>query len=455
MPKLRPPSYVKRISLPVFGIDWYGEPNNSSIVAYCGGGGSAKTGVHNKIMLHVSTPDSPANDATHQDSNPERIIETGDQVCVSVKIYRQYSSNTTTDCHLWLLAAIGDEVVRYSLPDGIEESRFFVGGGCNALAVNAMGDIMAVGCEDTVLHLFQMATTTHPWTKLAEYRGHEKAICSVHFAPRSLQLISSAKDGTCRVWTYETSSPNAEGSPKLSLPCRAVLTCDINTNVPTKNSKPSNRPVQVLVRGCAFGDLEGNIIYTVASGRKGTAFLTRWINSNNNNVKEYQVNVRTPIHPCPISAMALSADGGLLALGGVDGTILLFDVGAWKVLRQFSELHELPVTCIAARPYSTPLPGDGLVPLHAISASADSQMGMLTLVTKVPRTSTTKGSAGKRFQILPSTPMMLFYSLIMYLIHIIIKDTLELCSDNLTLQCLHHTVLVAPPNHPAILFPPH
>ena len=84
--------------------------------------------------------------------------------------------------------------------------------------------------------------------------------------------------------------------------------------------------------------------------------------------------------------MSQSADGSLLALGGVDGTITLWNTETLKILKKFPEVHELPVTCIAARPYSTPLQGDdeGIV-MHALSASADSKFALLTLQRRGPK----------------------------------------------------------------------
>ena len=47
-PRVRPPSQVDHLPFPVFGLTWYGAPSNPtkndgcSVIAYCGGGGSAK-----------------------------------------------------------------------------------------------------------------------------------------------------------------------------------------------------------------------------------------------------------------------------------------------------------------------------------------------------------------------------------------------------------------------------
>ena len=122
----------------------------------------------------------------------------------------------------------------------------------------------------------------------------------------------------------------------------------------------------------------GNLVYTVASGRRGKAFLAKWVSENN---QEYKCIERTECSPHPVSSMSLSGDAGLVALGATDGTIILWGTERWKALKKFPEVHGLPVTCIAARPYPVPLKGDeeNGAQMHAVSASADSQMAWLTM----------------------------------------------------------------------------
>jgi WD40 repeat protein len=165
--------------------------------------------------------------------------------------------------------------------------------------------------------------------------GHEKAVCAVSFAPRLQdRILSSAKDGTARIWQ------NGD--------CLAVLKCDISDpKVP-----PPARTPQVLVRGCAFGDLDGQVVYTIASGRRGKAYLSHWEEipvADEKQPVEYELVMRTECSPCPISAMSLSGDASLLAMGSVDGTIILWSIEQWRALKRFTEVHDLPVTCIAAR----------------------------------------------------------------------------------------------------------
>ena len=422
MPRPRPPCRVDTITFPVFGLSWFGSPGDgTSIVAYCGGGGSAKTGVFNKIVLKV-------------DADPPKDISTGDQVCVAVQVYQNPVSGTH-----WLVAAVGTSVVRYSLPEGGEAGQADVGDGTNAIAVNGMADRMAVGCESGAVHIFKISDDENEFTPIGVCEGHVKAVCALSFSLRGPNLVSSAKDGTARVWNWETQT------------CQSTLTCSVQD----PKDPPPKRATQILVRGCAFGDLEGKLVYTVASARRGKAYLARWVASDKG---QFECVERTECSPCPISAMSLSSDAGLLALGGVDGTVTLFDIQGWKVKRKYLEIHDLPVTCIAARPYPTPLNGeDDGVPMHAISASADSQLAFLTLQKRVPRKATDSSGGGSGW-----TGTFFWVGLFSWFLYYVVQETLHKCEEEWNekawgrlQECFLHTVLIAPSTRPGILVPPH
>lgn len=423
---VRPPSRIDTITFPVFGLSWYGNPaDGTSIVAYCGGGGSAKTGVFNKIVVQINGSDP-------------KEISTGDQVCVGIQVYQNPISQK-----YWLLGAVGNSVVRYSLPEGTLQGKANVASdGANAVATNAMADRLAVGCESGDVHLFEISDDSNDFVPLAVCQGHVKAVCAVAFALRSKILVSSAKDGTAKVWNYESNQ------------CQATLKCQ----VPPPKSAPK-RPQQILVRGCAFGDLEGKVIYSVASARRGEAYLYRWLSTGSS---DYQCDQRIECSPVPVSAMSLSADAGMLALGGVDGTITLYNTETWKVLKKFKEVHELPVTCIAARPYSTPLKGDdeGVV-MHALSASADSKFALLTLQRRGPKKASSGGGGGSGTVVF-STSFLIWMGLLSWAMYYVVQETQQKCQDEWNehaygkmYECFLHTVLIAPSSRPGILVPPH
>mmetsp|Transcript_27171 Transcript_27171/g.40130 ORF Transcript_27171/g.40130 Transcript_27171/m.40130 type:complete len:428 (-) Transcript_27171:181-1464(-) len=427
MPPPKPPSSIQTITFPVFGISWWADPGGEeSIVAYGGGGGSAKTGFSNKIVVSFLKEDEDIN------------ISTGEDVCVNLLVYQEFPSKD-----VFILAAIGKTVRRYSLPDCQPAGEVNVGEGCNTLAVHGMGQVFAVGCDDGPVHIYQMSPkgSGDSWNKLFSCLGHEKTVCGVSFAARSDRIVSSAKDGTARVW-------------KQGGECLSVMKHDITDPDAKSKSKPPKRPPQILVRGCAFGDLEGNIVCSVASGRKGKAFLNKWVYANN----KYDLEIRDPIHDYPISSMNLSADGFLLALGAVDGSILLVDVAAWKVKRKFPEIHELPVTCIAARPFlNMPLAGDeNDIPMHARSASADSKMGLLTLSKKrVKKAKPAQDLTARSSPMMLSLPAMILICLAISFFSAVYEDTMDLCANDLSWECIRDEVLLAPSTRPGIVTKPY
>lgn len=438
MPRPRPPSRIDAVATPLFGMCWYGDPGSGlSIVAHCGGGGSAATGVKNTIMLITAEPPKSTEQGA---SNGELVISTGVEVGVAIQIIKNPITN-----QMRLFVGLGSRVHVYNLPGGELTDEISVGDNVNAIGINSLTSRLAVGCESGTIKIFAMDNSKDKFENklpVATLEGHGKTVCAVAYAPRDEEkLVSSAKDGTARVWQGEE--------------CIGVLECSIKD----PKGPPPKRQQQVLARGCAFGDLNGNIVFTVASGRRGKAFLSKWGASQDG----YQCMERTECSPCPVSAMDLSADAGMLVLGATDGTVILWGVEKWKPLKTFPEVHDLPVTCIAARPYPVPLAcdeeNDG-VQMHAISASADSQLAWLTL----ERRSKSRTPSDVTFK--STLHALLKAAILGWILYPVANEINEKCRESelylssggrfgQTLECIRHEVLLAPASRPGIAVPPH
>lgn len=415
-------------------MSWYGNPGNGlSLLAFCGGGGSAKTGVNNGIL--VKGPNSET-----------QRIDTGDDVGVAIKIIQNPVSGI-----VFLFVALGKRVDRYELPSCQKCGSIEVGGeGVNAISVNNVANRLACGCENGEVKVYEIGDGLFDANSLLYVcQGHTKTVCSLDFSCREDRLVSSAKDGTARVW---------KGQDLV-----VELKCEIDldkVDVKKKNKPASKTPPQILVRGCAFGELEGRVVFTVASARRGSAFLASWVETPDG----WKCD-RTECSTVPISAMSMSSDGFLLALGSVDGSIILWGVEDWKPLKVFKEVHDLPVTCIAARPFDVPLMSDeDGVRFHAISASADSRLGHLTLQRSAPKPSNYKpGSLRDWIVTLWNLGIKL---VILYLVigKPIWFDLHERCAHTWqrgkldigrVYECVLHEVLIAPSTHPAVLSAPY
>mmetsp|Transcript_10368 Transcript_10368/g.13889 ORF Transcript_10368/g.13889 Transcript_10368/m.13889 type:complete len:510 (-) Transcript_10368:517-2046(-) len=504
MPVPKAPSKVENIPFPVFGCTWYGSPalppknRGCSILAYCGGGGSAKTGVFNKISLSITSTFTEGEEEESAGSvvTTQHVIEidTKEELCVGVHLFD--GGAILGSGKVFLLAAVGDKVLLYSIPlqppeveEGEEEtksdgSELLLGSanvgklyGTNVISFTPLGSMVAVGCENGHVVLLQMerqednSVTFH---KIADCEGHTKAVCTISFHPRGTHVLTSAKDGTARLWSLETQKETQ------------VLTCDISDPdaPPPKNAR---RPPQVLVRGSAFGDLEGKIIYTVASGRRGGAFLTKWVGTPDRSKVQPPLSdgppggappkfipptfVYNPTHrmkcsPVPVSAMSLSGDATTLALGGVEGAISLLNVESMKIVKIWPGVHDLPVTGIAARPVPLPLPGEGVddedggVCYDAVSASADNRLAKVTL-QKYPkrRKKKTRSSYRKPSKGMSTMDWLVsfVFMLVLALMYVVIQQSLEFCEGPLEVmnleeayECVVHTVLWAESDRPGI-----
>jgi WD domain, G-beta repeat len=451
MPPPRAPSRIEPLSFPVFGISWFVNPTPggadgggcSSIVAYCGGGGSARTGVHNSVVITEG-----GNEAL------PRQIPTGDQVGIALHIYQ----NPTTG-NIWLIVAMGDTVQRYALPSCREAGTVHVRrkDPCNALAVDAMAEHLAVGCDSGVIKVYEISDDVFDNTgDLFTLQGHDKAVCALNFSARGQRLVSSAKDGTACIWK--------DGNRIGGLRCTVGGDAAAPPGAGPPNPRAA-RPAQVLVRGCAFGDLDGKVIYTVASGRRGDAYLARWIETEQ---RTFACNAKDVCSAHPVSAMNLAADGCVIALGTTDGSIVLWDTEKWKVIKMFKEIHDLPVTGIAARPYQMAIRGeeDG-VQINVRSVSADNKMTCLTLQTRVPKkkkqpgSSRDDGGSSWFMKLMGWIVFLIKFYIVLLIFSPVVLEARQKCplreQHNLVAvyECLLHKVVIAPANTPGVISPPY
>lgn len=409
MPRLRSPSRIEPLNFPVFGLAWYADVAcGHQWVAYCGGGGSAKTGVKNQIVVLYDGGEEV-----------KHIIDTGDDVALTVELYPR-------DRHsLLLLASLGRTVVQYLVEgQNAPQLRGSVklekeGDLVNTLSLNSTLTRAALGCEssDVIVYEFNAQAPDPFGRPLFTLQGHTKAVCQVKFSHNCSRLVSSSKDGSARVWNATSGE------------CIQTLTCQVRK---LGTPPPPGRPKQIIVRGCAFCDMDGTSILTVASGRRDDAYLTLWLAETNQTDGPYRIAEHTYCSKKPVTSMAVSIDDKLLTYAAVDGAVTLFDLPNWKVLRTFPEVHDLPVTCVAARPFYPSQPfrgelGTG-VTVHAMSASADSKMSMLTLMKRAP---TNKSSGGGPLGFLGSLLFRHWFLVLLFAVGLSLtgRDSWEKCIE--------------------------
>ena len=392
---------IQKIEFPVFGIDWHVSYDNTTIISYCGGGGSARSGIGNSIIITHFTPDSQP--------YMRLTIDTEEQICVSVAIGASYLGHKVDPKYppeIIVVAAVGSEIRIYSAFTGRLLSKLYSleagKDGVSCVTLSDDGNLILCGCEDGPLVSYRLKGLTQPQpspseseaedkdnekkdelyavtelVKVAVMTGHTKAICSVSFRPNeAARAISSAKDGTCREWDVRTGK------------MLALMECSVPPPVPPPKI---NVPQKILVRKCSYSPC-GDYIYTVASGRRGKAFIGKWQRVSTQQMHQNPAKKLPPFIPwdnycvseCPVSAMSLDKDGKIIVIGNVEGEIKFVGAEEGHLVRKYS-VHDLPVTSIAARPTSLEnsfLRNSKKLIVDAISVSADNKMAYITVQTK-------------------------------------------------------------------------
>jgi len=513
---IKAPSELQFVPFPPFGLKWYAtppayynggggpleenlppRPPNCTAVAICGGGGAARTGFKNCVHI-VLTLSSEGIDGSH---SQERTvdIDTGLGCAIDVALHQVGGM-------LWVLVAIGKGFSLYFVPivagdgnsDGGAEGREYTvpdeGGGdtggdesvlmaegtfdektgCEAISFNPDGSVFAAGYENGKISIFTVDYGPSPdsdndddeirLTKYAELQQeglrHIKAIDTLQFHPTNPAILAScAKDGTCRIWDLKDKTCIDTLYPKIY---------DIRKPPPDDKKITDPKPGQLLVRGCAFGDPDGHILYTVQSGRRTSAYLSVWQlvrppigqpgEPQQSQLPIFEEVLRKCVAPLPISAMSLSGDYSTIALGDTDGTVTLYDTTRnMKRIKRWTKAHETPVTCIAARPVGpfSDLPGEERtgVTVDVLTASFDNKLLFLTKQKK------------SRLVVPGPRPSIMFYlvnGLLVVCIAFVIVVSYDACREEMRefmdLQpirdCLVHTVMWAPVDRPGVSMVP-
>jgi hypothetical protein len=460
---LKAPSRVEKVTFPVLGLAWWSDPSDGrSVAAFCGGGGRSRTGIPNLVTI--------------QDGGDDKVhISTGDEVGEMCRIGRNPSTR-----NLWLFVGFATNVKRFRLPsgelDGVLELQ--EGERATALAVNAASTLLAVGMESGAVKVYHVVGdngqdgtddfASAPCIDVQE--NHTMAVSGLDFSTRGGRLITGSKDGTACV--YERGS------------IVSAFRCSIDDPSPaksgTKNQKSaaaaSNKaPPRALVRSCLFLDLDGRVAITVASAVRGTSFLSRWeeleedadpqkSGSGGGRSRGFVCADRRAVTPHPISAISLSMDGSWLAWGTAAGAVALWSVPDWKQLREWPVVHDFSVTAIAARPFpGVTMQGedDGLE-IHVRTVSADLTVGYLTMMRRIPRPAKPLyggESSWGVFSVMNFVQRALKLAIVVWILSHVVKEAHVKCwwrSDTRTvLKCIRDEVLIAPPDRPGISTPPY
>ncbi|KAL1568573.1 SEC12-like protein 2 [Salvia divinorum] len=339
----------KKYGVPLYGATWV--PSSAAaakldsdnefqtpskpLVFLAGGGGDGHSGIPNALLLSAFDPESsslsdqPVAKLGTGSDLPYRIgVHPGGDgiICAFPKNCKWFEWDSKTDDQT--LSLKSSEKVLEPLEDVVQQL---------ALTFNSEGTLLAAGDEDGKLRVFKWPAME---TLLSEATGHS-SVKDLDFSPDGKFLASVGGSGPGRIWDVASSSSRA--------------------SLPKENGE--------IFGFCRFSRSTDTdqVLYITTLRDKGGS-IVKW------NPTSWTRISSTYVSRDPISAFNVSPDGKLLAIGTIQGDILIISSANMRVQTVSKKAHLGLVTALAFAPDSRAL----------VSASLDSS-SRVTLIKDVKK----------------------------------------------------------------------
>ncbi|KAF0693884.1 Aste57867_15197 [Aphanomyces stellatus] len=327
-----------QVTYPILGV---GQAKN--LIAICGGGGSAKTGVKNTVDVYaMPTRGKPYRLLGSADTGSElassvAISADGTWLAVSVnaacwvyeakpksketpespdeielvfrvKFRTDFADESSQTCACFvdantLLTGGEDSVIRHwTLTHDVEDAASIE----SAVAIDCSGEndgktLPAVG--DRVIHGSTVATLTR------EYRGHTKRIKQIHVDNFSRNMVvTSDEAASCHLWRLDSFDRFFAMHATESL--KTVFT-----------KYPAPKGVHKHQFRCVRFATNGQSLYTVLSPPRGDAYLVKWVPETPSQVDTqhwaWRIDKVTLAGPEPVGSLCISDDSQIVRPTGL------------------------------------------------------------------------------------------------------------------------------------------
>ncbi|CAE6062093.1 unnamed protein product [Arabidopsis arenosa] len=333
------PSNMQTYGVPIYAVDWIPEvavrskiimdPEKSedddessssslssssrSCIVLSGGGGEGRSGIPNVIL--ICRVDLNTNSLSEQ---PLGRLVVGTDLPYRMAVHPREGgliSALPNSCRLFHWEDImsrEDNQAGEESEEVIKELKDV--GQQLALAFNQEGSVLAAGAEDGTLRVFEWPSMK---TLLNESKAHS-SVKSLTFSESGKFLVSL--DGpVCRVWDVNASAAVASLSKEKD----------------------------EMFASCRFSvDSAGNeVLYIAANTERGGSIIT-W------DSKSWKRKWSKPIKKNSISAFNVSADGKLLAIGTLEGDVLILESTRMQTIQVVKKAHLGLVTALTFSPDS-------------------------------------------------------------------------------------------------------